>query len=62
MILFFAPHSSWVRVPRPPQMCSNQGFCFNRIDVLGEAFDAVDGFKTVALDSDSPYLVGERVA
>jgi hypothetical protein len=37
----------WVRVPRPPQTGSNQGFRFHRIEVLGALFDPLDGFKTV---------------
>jgi hypothetical protein len=49
-----------VRVPRPPQTGSYQGFCFNRVEIFGAACDAVEGSKIVARDPDLPYLVGAR--
>jgi hypothetical protein len=36
---------------------SDQGSCFQTIEVLGRAFDAVDGFRTVVHDPDWPYFV-----
>ena len=48
----------WVRVPRPPRTASDQGSCFQTIEVVGRAFDAVDGFRTVVHDPDWPYFVG----
>jgi hypothetical protein len=43
---------------RGRQCGSDQGSCFQMIDVVGRAFDAVDGFRTVVHDPDWPYLVG----
>jgi hypothetical protein len=48
----------WVRVPRPPRTASDQGSCFQMIEVVGRAFDALDGFRTDVHDPVWPYFVG----